>query len=83
MRASKEAGAARQAPARIESEKHPDELPRCRCHRSSCAAPRVRLPACPRAATPIPERRRIFTDYLWLYESPDGWEIVGKIYHRH
>ena len=27
--------------------------------------------------------RRIFTDYLSLYKFPDGWKIVGKIYHRH
>ena len=26
---------------------------------------------------------RIFTDYLSLYKFPDGWKIVGKIYHRH
>lgn len=25
----------------------------------------------------------IFTDYLSLYKFPDGWKIVGKIYHRH
>jgi len=23
------------------------------------------------------------TDYLSLYRFPDGWKIVGKIYHRH
>ncbi len=27
--------------------------------------------------------KRIFTDYLSLYKFPDGWKIVGKIYHRH
>lgn len=27
--------------------------------------------------------KRIFTDYLSLYRFPDGWKIVGKIYHRH
>jgi hypothetical protein len=27
--------------------------------------------------------KRIFTDYLSLYMFPDGWKIVGKIYHRH
>jgi len=25
----------------------------------------------------------VFTDYLSLYKFPDGWKIVGKIYHRH
>jgi hypothetical protein len=29
------------------------------------------------------EGQRIFTDYLLLYRFPDGWKIVGKIYHRH
>ncbi len=29
------------------------------------------------------EGQRIFTDYLSLYRFPDGWKIVGKIYHRH
>ena len=27
--------------------------------------------------------KRVFTDYLSLYKFPDGWKIVGKIYHRH
>jgi len=29
------------------------------------------------------ESKHIFTDYLSLYRFPDGWKIVGKIYHRH
>lgn len=29
------------------------------------------------------EGKHIFTDYLSLYKFPDGWKIVGKIYHRH
>lgn len=29
------------------------------------------------------EGKHIFTDYLSLYEFPDGWKIVGKIYCRH
>lgn len=27
--------------------------------------------------------KRIFTDYLSLYQFSDGWKIVGKIYYRH
>jgi len=29
------------------------------------------------------EGKHIFTDYLSLYQFPDGWKIVGKIYYRH
>lgn len=29
------------------------------------------------------EGKRVFTDYLSLYNFPDGWKIVGKIYYRH
>ena len=29
------------------------------------------------------EGKHIFTDYLSLYRFPDGWKIVGKIYHQH
>jgi len=29
------------------------------------------------------EGTHVFTDYLSLYEFPDGWKIVGKIYFRH
>ena len=29
------------------------------------------------------EGTHVFTDYLSLYRFPDGWKIVGKIYHRH
>ncbi|MBU2651457.1 MAG: nuclear transport factor 2 family protein [Bacteroidetes bacterium] len=29
------------------------------------------------------EGKKIFTDYLSLYQFPDGWKIVGKIYHRY
>lgn len=25
----------------------------------------------------------IYTDFLSLYRFPDGWKIVGKIYHQH
>jgi ketosteroid isomerase-like protein len=27
--------------------------------------------------------KHVFTDYLSLYRFPDGWKIVGKIYHSH
>ncbi len=27
--------------------------------------------------------KHVFSDYLSLYRFPDGWKIVGKIYHRH
>jgi ketosteroid isomerase-like protein len=29
------------------------------------------------------EGKHIFTDYLSLYRFPDGWKVVGKIYHQH
>ncbi len=29
------------------------------------------------------EGKLVFTDYLSLYRFPDGWKIVGKIYHQH
>lgn len=29
------------------------------------------------------EGKRVFSDYLSLYEFADGWKIVGKIYFRH
>ena len=29
------------------------------------------------------DARHVFTDYLSLYEFPEGWKIVGKIYFRH
>jgi len=29
------------------------------------------------------DSKHVFTDYLSLYKFPDGWKIVGKIYHRH
>ena len=28
------------------------------------------------------EGEHIFTDYMTLYQFPDGWKIVGKIYFR-
>jgi hypothetical protein len=27
--------------------------------------------------------KHIFTDFLSLYRFPDGWKIVGKIFHAH
>jgi len=27
--------------------------------------------------------KKIFTDYITLYKFKKGWQIVGKIYHRH
>jgi ketosteroid isomerase-like protein len=27
--------------------------------------------------------KHVFTDFLSLYETADGWKIVGKIYQRH
>jgi hypothetical protein len=27
--------------------------------------------------------KHVFTDYLSLYRCPDGWKIVGKVFHRH
>jgi ketosteroid isomerase-like protein len=27
--------------------------------------------------------KHVFTDFLSLYETTDGWKIVGKIYQRH
>jgi ketosteroid isomerase-like protein len=27
--------------------------------------------------------KHVFTDYLSLYRFPDGWKIVGKIFHSH
>jgi hypothetical protein len=27
--------------------------------------------------------KRIFTDYLFLYKFPEGWQIVSKVYHRY
>jgi hypothetical protein len=27
--------------------------------------------------------RHVFTDYISLYKFPEGWRIVGKIFHRH
>ena len=29
------------------------------------------------------ENEIVFTDYLSLYRFPEGWRIVGKIFHRH
>jgi hypothetical protein len=29
------------------------------------------------------EGKQIFTDYISLYNTPEGWKLVGKIYHRH
>ena len=25
----------------------------------------------------------VFTDFLSLYKTPDGWKIIGKIFQRH
>ncbi|HET8648387.1 MAG TPA: nuclear transport factor 2 family protein [Vicinamibacteria bacterium] len=27
--------------------------------------------------------KHTFTDFLSLYRFPDGWKIVGKIFHSH
>lgn len=27
--------------------------------------------------------KHVFTDYLSLYRTSDGWQIIGKIYQRH
>ena len=27
--------------------------------------------------------KHVFTDFMSLYKCPDGWKIIGKIYHRH
>jgi hypothetical protein len=27
--------------------------------------------------------KHVFTDFLSLYKTPDGWKIVAKIYQRH
>jgi len=27
--------------------------------------------------------KHVFTDYMSLYRCPDGWKIVGKVFHRH
>jgi ketosteroid isomerase-like protein len=27
--------------------------------------------------------RHVFTDYISLYRFPEGWKIVGKIFHTH
>lgn len=29
------------------------------------------------------EDKVVFTDYLSLYRFPEGWRIVGKVFHRH